>query len=54
MNFKDRDVVSIKDISKTEINYIPTKTSTLINSYMSMGACVIDSLGVTTLRCLES
>lgn len=41
-----------KDIH-TEINYVPTKVSWLVNSYMSMGACLIDTTGVITLRCKE-
>lgn len=39
---------------KTEMNYVPTKAAHFVNSMMSMGACLIDTTGVVTLRCLES
>lgn len=35
---------------KTEVNYVPTKASWLVNSMMSMGATVIDSDGVFRLE----
>lgn len=34
---------------RTEVNYIPEKVSWLVNSYMSMGATIIDPTGVVVL-----
>jgi hypothetical protein len=38
---------------KTMIDWIPIKVAWLVNACMSMGACLIDTTGVTTLRCKE-
>lgn len=38
---------------KTEINYIPTRVAHLVNSFMSMGAVVIDGTGVIQMECDE-
>lgn len=37
----------------TEVNYIPEKASTLVNSFMSMGAATIDVEGVIAIPCDE-
>ena len=39
---------------KTEINYIPEKTSHLVNSMLSAGAVAIDAEGIVQLTCRES
>ena len=39
---------------KTEIAWISEKDSWFVKAKMSMGACVIDTSGIVTLRCLES
>jgi len=39
---------------RTEINYIPEKTSWLVNGIFSMGAVVIDNKGVMMIQCDES
>lgn len=39
---------------RTEINYIPEKTSWLVNGIFSMGAVVIDNTGVQKIQCDES
>ncbi|MDP5239925.1 phage capsid protein [Uliginosibacterium sp. 31-16] len=41
-----------KDIT-TEVNYVPQKVSTLFNSYVSLGATVIENAGVTKFICVE-
>ena len=38
---------------KTEINYIPEKTSFLVTSMLSMGAVVIDTDGLVDVICVE-
>ena len=38
---------------KTEINYIPTKTSFLVTSMLSMGAAAIDVGGIVDVICAE-
>lgn len=38
---------------KTEINYVPTRVSTLINTIASAGAVVIDPLQIAKLTCAE-
>lgn len=43
---------TVQDV-KTSIDWIALKDAWLINSKMSMGACLIDTVGVTTLRCKE-
>ena len=35
----------------TEMNYIPQRVATLANSYVSLGAKVIDNLGITKMTC---
>ncbi len=40
------------DIS-TEINYIPEKVSTLVNSFVSIGAGIVDNAGITKITCVE-
>ena len=39
---------------KTEVNYIPEKTSFLVTSMLSMGASVIDTDGLVDVSCRES
>ena len=39
---------------KTEVNYIPEKTSFLVTSMLSMGASVIDTDGLVDITCRES
>ena len=39
---------------KTEINYVPEKTSFLVNAMFSAGAVAIDAEGIVTLTCRES
>lgn len=39
---------------KTEINYIPTRVAHLVNSFMSMGAVVVDGTGVIQMDCSEA
>jgi len=39
---------------KTSIAFIDEKDSWFVSAKMSMGACVIDTAGIVTLRCLES
>ena len=39
---------------KTEVNYIPEKTSFLVTSMLSMGASVIDTDGLVDVTCRES
>lgn len=36
----------------TEMNYIPQRVATLANSYVSLGAKVIDNLGITKMLCV--
>ncbi len=43
---------TVQDV-KTAIDWVPTKVSWLVNAHMSMGACLIDTTGVVTLRCIE-
>ena len=39
---------------KTEINYVPEKTSFLVNAMFSAGSVAIDAEGIVTLTCRES
>ena len=39
---------------KTEINYVPEKTSLLVNSMFSAGAVAIDAEGIVQITCRES
>ena len=39
---------------KTEINYVPEKTSFLVNSMFSAGATAIDAEGIVQITCRES
>jgi hypothetical protein len=39
---------------RTEINYIPEKTSWLVNEVFSAGAIAIDALGIVQITCRES
>ena len=39
---------------KTEINYVPEKTSFLVNSMFSAGAVAIDDEGIVKITCDES
>lgn len=39
---------------KTEINYVPEKTSFLVNSMLSAGAVAIDAEGIVDITCRES
>jgi hypothetical protein len=39
---------------QTEMNYIPEKVSTFINSMMSMGSCLIETIGVGEVQCHET
>jgi hypothetical protein len=39
---------------KTEVAWISEKDSWFVKAKMSMGACVIDTTGIVTLRCLET
>jgi len=39
---------------KSEINYVPEKTSFLVNAMFSAGAVAIDAEGIVTLTCRES
>lgn len=39
---------------KTEINYVPEKTSFLVNSMFSAGAVAIDAEGIVQITCRES
>ena len=39
---------------KTEINYIPEKTSWLVNSMFSAGAIAIDTAGIVQITCRET
>ena len=39
---------------KTEINYVPEKTSFLVNSMFSAGAVSIDDEGIVKVTCDES
>lgn len=43
---------TVQDV-KTAIDWIPQKVAWLVNAHMSMGACIIDTEGVVTLRCKE-
>ena len=38
---------------KTEINYVPEKTSFLVNSMFSAGAVAIDAEGIVQITCRE-
>ena len=38
---------------KTEINYVPEKTSFLVNSMFSAGSVAIDDEGITKITCRE-
>ena len=38
---------------KTEINYVPEKTSFLVNSMFSAGAVAIDDEGIVKIPCEE-
>jgi hypothetical protein len=38
---------------KTEVNYIPEKTSFLVSSMFSAGATAIDSEGIVQINCTE-
>lgn len=37
----------------TEVNYVPEKVATLINSYASLGAVVIENAGIVKMNCVE-
>ncbi|WP_157272535.1 phage capsid protein [Azonexus hydrophilus] len=37
----------------TEVNYIPERVAYLTNSYVSLGAKIIDDLGITKMTCVE-
>lgn len=39
---------------KTEINYIPTRTSFLVTAMLSMGSAAIDADGIVDVVCDES
>ena len=39
---------------KTEINYVPEKTSYLVNSMFSAGSVAIDDEGIVDITCYES
>ena len=39
---------------KSEINYVPEKTSFLVNAMFSAGAVAIDAEGIVNLTCRES
>ena len=39
---------------KTEINYVPEKTSHLVNSMISAGAVAIDAEGIVDITCREA
>jgi hypothetical protein len=40
--------------AKTEINYVPEKTSFLVNSMFSAGAIAIDDEAIVEITCRES
>ena len=39
---------------RTEVNYVPEKTSYLANGLFSAGACVVDPLGIIEVACYEA
>lgn len=39
---------------KTEINYVPEKTSYLVNGMFSAGAIAIDDEGIVKITCRET
>jgi hypothetical protein len=38
---------------KTEVNYIPQKVSTLVNTMVSLGSVIVDPAGVVEMTCTE-
>jgi hypothetical protein len=51
---KDAVGMGIGMAQKTEINYVPEKTSFLVNSMFSAGAVAIDDEGIVKITCRES
>ena len=51
---KDAVGLGIGMAQKTEINYVPEKTSFLVNSMFSAGAVAIDDEGIVKITCRES
>ena len=51
---KDAVGMGIGINQKTEINYVPEKTSFLVNSMFSAGAVAIDDEGIVKITCRES
>jgi hypothetical protein len=45
--------MAVNMAQKTEINYIPEKTSFLVNSMFSAGAISIDGEGIVEITCRE-
>jgi hypothetical protein len=45
--------VAVGQAITSEVSYIPEKVSTLINTYVSLGACKIDDLGLAKMSCSE-
>lgn len=45
--------VAIGQDITTEVNYVPEKVSTLINSYVSLGSVVIENAGIVKMNCVE-
>jgi hypothetical protein len=46
--------MAVNMAQKTEINYVPEKTSFLVNSMFSAGAVAIDDEGIVKITCDES
>jgi hypothetical protein len=51
---KDAVGMGVGMAQKTEINYVPEKTSFLVNSMFSAGAVAIDDEGIVKITCRES
>jgi len=45
--------VAIGQDITTEVNYVPEKVSTLINSYVSLGSVIVENAGITRMICIE-
>lgn len=45
--------VAIGQDITTEVNYVPEKVSTLINSYVSLGSVIVENAGITRMICVE-
>lgn len=37
----------------TEVNYVPEKVSSLVNSYVSLGSVIVEQTGIVKMNCVE-